>query len=76
MSVEQQRSNPADGIGLGIALVATGCYFILIALDVLPMPDGGAGAPTFVIVLAGLAFVFAGVSLAIRARAGARDSAE
>ena len=77
MSVEPQsnpQAHPADGIGLGVALVAAGGYFILIALDVLPMPDGGADAPPFVIVLAGLAFVFAGCNLAIRARAGARDA--
>ena len=73
MSVEQQ-AKPADGIGFGIAMAVAGLYFIMVALDVLPMPDGGAGAPPIVVVLAGLAFVFAGCNLAIRARAGARDA--
>ena len=76
MSVEQpqQQAKPADSIGFGIAMAATGLYIIGVALGLLPMPDGGAGAPPFVIVLAGLTFVFVGCSLAIRAHTGARDT--
>ena len=74
MSVEPQpQSKPADLLGFGIAMAAAGLYFIMVALGVLPMPDGGAGAPFFIIALAGLAFVFAGCNLAIRARTGARE---
>jgi hypothetical protein len=77
MSVEPQSSpqaKPADALGFGIAMLAMGLYIILAATGVLPMPDGGAGAPSFVLVIAGLAFVFAGCSLMIRARAGANDN--
>lgn len=55
-------------------MAAAGVYFILIGLDVLPVPDGSAGAPTFVIVLAGLAFLFAGANVIVRGRTGARDN--
>jgi hypothetical protein len=73
MRIEQQ-SKPADGIGFGIALAAGGVYFVLVALGVLPMPEGGASAPPFVVALAGLTFLVAGGSVMIRARTGARDS--
>ena len=74
MSIEQPpQAKPADVLGFGIAMGLAGLYFIGVALGVLPMPDGGANAPAFVILLAGLAFLFAGCNIAIRARAGARN---
>ena len=76
MSVEPQptpQAKPADILGFGIAMAAIGLYIVLVALDVLPIPDGGVRAPAFILVLAGLAFMFAGASLMIRARAGASD---
>jgi hypothetical protein len=74
MGIEQQQAKPADGMGFGIVLAAGGVYFVLVALGMLPMPEGGANAPPFIVALAGLAFLFAGGSVMIRARAGARDS--
>ena len=76
MSVEPQstpQAKPADVLGFAIAMAAIGLYIILVAWGVLPMPDGGASAPAFILVLAGLAFMFAGASLMIRARTGADD---
>jgi hypothetical protein len=70
----QDRRSAADGVGLGVAFGATGIYFILAALGVLPAPGGedAANAPAAIIVCAGLAFLLAGLVMAIRAAAGAR----
>ncbi len=74
MSVEQP-SSAADGIGFGIALAATGIYFILVGFGALPMPGGedALHGPPAIIVCAGAAFLFAGFALGIRARAGAKE---
>jgi hypothetical protein len=69
MRVEQQAT-PADVVGLGIAFAATGLYFLLAALDLLPLPDAGRQAPSFLIALTGASFLFAGGMIAYRARAG------
>lgn len=71
----QDKPSAADGIGLGLAFVATGAYFVLIALGVLPPPGGedSAKAPMAIVAAAGLAFVFAGLTVAIKGFAGARD---
>ena len=71
----QGKPSAADGIGLGLALVATGGYFVLVGFGVLPPPGGedAAKAPLAIVVCAGLAFLFAGLTLGIRAIAGARD---
>jgi hypothetical protein len=76
MSTREQSSTNADAIGIGIALGATGIYFVLMGLGVLPVPGGedSLHGPPAIVVAAGAAFLFAGVALAIRAKAGARDS--
>ena len=74
MSIQQQpQAKPADAIGFGIAMTAAGLYFMLGGWGVLPMPEGTTGTPLFIIVLAGAAFAFAGLSLIVRSRAGVRD---
>lgn len=69
------KPSAADGVGIGLALAATGGYFVLVGFGVLPPPGGdeAAKAPLAIVVAAGLAFVFAGLSLMVRAFAGARD---
>ena len=72
---QQQQAPAADAIGLGIALGATGVYFILVGFGVLPVPGGedALHAPLAIVVCAGAAFLFGGIALAIRAKAGAND---
>ena len=71
----QDKPSAADGIGLGLALAATGGYFVLVGFGIVPPPGGedAVKAPLAIIVCAGLAFAFAGLALAVRAIAGARD---
>jgi hypothetical protein len=71
MSVADKASH-ADLIGLGIACAAGGVYFMLVGLGVLPEP-GDTHAPAAIIVAAGLAFVFAGLTCVVRAKAGMSD---
>jgi hypothetical protein len=66
------RARPADVIGLGIALAAAGLYFVLAGADILPSP-GGASAPGAIVICAGLAFLFAGLTCLVRAKAGMTD---
>ena len=75
MSAEPQQASAADGIGFGIVLAATGVYFILVGFGVFPVPGGedALHGPLAIVVCAGAAFLFAGIALAIRARAGAND---
>jgi hypothetical protein len=69
MSV-QQPASPAEIIGVGLTFAAAGVYFILAGMDVVPMPSA-TSSPPFIVVCAGLAFLFAGLLAIIRARAGA-----
>ena len=69
----QEKPSPADGIGIGIVFAAIGGYFILVALGLLPMPEGGANGPPAIVFAAGLAFLCAGVAAMLRARAGMTD---
>ena len=75
MSTEPQQAPAADGIGFGIALAATGAYFILVGFGIFPVPGGedALHAPLAIIVFAGAAFLLGGIALGIRARAGAND---
>ena len=70
MSVQQQAS-PAEIVGVGLAFAAGGIYFVLVALGVLPEPSQNAGhAPPVIVLCIGLAFLFAGLTCVVRARAG------
>ena len=66
------KASPADLIGLGIACAAGGGYFVLVGFGALPAP-GETNAPAAIVVAAGLAFVFAGLTCVVRAKAGMSD---
>lgn len=83
MSVQEQSSGPAldgaagrasatDVAGFGIAFSAAGLYFMLGAAGVLPMPE--TSGPTLIVFCAGAAFLFAGLTCLVRAKAGMGDS--
>ena len=62
------QASPHDVIGLGIAFSAAGLYFMLGAMGYLPMPE--SNSPAFIGFCAGAAFLFAGLTCMVRARAG------
>ena len=70
MSV-QNPASPHDVIGVGVAFSAAGLYFMLGAGGYLPLPE--TNGPSFIIFAAGLAFLFAGLTCIVRARAGMLD---
>ncbi len=63
-----RQASPHEVIGVGIAFSATGLYFTLGAAGVLPMPE--TNSPWVIVFCAGLAFLFAGITCMVRARAG------
>ena len=67
-----RQASPHDVIGVGVAFLAAGLYFMLGAADLLPMPE--TNGPMFIVFCAGLAFAFAGLTCMVRARAGMTDS--
>ena len=80
MSVQDQpqspssdRASPYEIVGLGSAFVAAGLYFMLGSGGIVPMPE--ANGPAFVVFCAGAAFLFAGLTCMVRARAGMHDRA-
>ena len=66
------KATRADLIGLGIACAAAGGYFVLVGFGALPAP-GETSAPAAIVVAAGLAFLFAGLTCVVRAKAGMSD---
>jgi hypothetical protein len=72
MRTEEQAS-PADVVGIGIVFAAAGLYFLMVGAGVLPMPDGDSKSPGAIIACAGLAFLFAGLTCFVRAKAGMSD---
>lgn len=62
------QASPHDVIGVGAAFSAAGLYFMLGAAGYVPMPE--ANSPAFIVFCAGLAFLFAGLTCMVRARAG------
>jgi hypothetical protein len=68
----QDNASPADLVGLGIACAAGGLYFVLVGLGIAPAP-GDANASGMIVVAAGLAFVFAGLTCIVRAKVGMSD---
>jgi hypothetical protein len=78
MSVQDQPRSPSperaqayEIAGLGFALSAAGLYFMLGAGGLLPLPE--ANGPTFIVFLAGAAFLFAGLTCMTRVKAGMDD---
>jgi hypothetical protein len=67
----QDQAPPHDVVGVGVAFSTAGLYFMLGAIGYLPMPE--AHAPWFISFCAGAAFLFAGLTCFVRARAGTTD---
>ena len=63
-----RQASPQDIIGVGLAFSATGLYVMLGAAGVLPMPE--TNSPWVIVLCAGLAFLFAGLTCMVRARTG------
>jgi hypothetical protein len=61
----QVNSVPAGikGGALGLLVMAMGGFIVAVGTGMVPVPDESIHAPRWVIVVAGLAFVFAGVSV-------------
>src|SRR5437762_10573257 len=62
------QASPHDVIGVGIAFSIAGLYIMLGAAGYVPMPEGNS--PAFIAFCAGAAFLFAGLTCMVRARAG------
>jgi hypothetical protein len=63
-----RQASPHDVIGVGVAFSAAGLYFMLGAAGYLPMPE--TNGPSAIVFCTGLAFLFAGLTCVVRARAG------
>jgi hypothetical protein len=66
-----RQASPHEIVGVGIAFAAGGLYFILGAAGYLPMPE--TNGPNFLGYCIGAAFLFAGLTCVVRARAGMAD---
>src|SRR4051812_11418012 len=65
------QASPHDVIGVGVAFAAAGVYLMLGAAGYVPMPEGNSpNAPAYIGFCAGAAFLFAGLTCMVRARAG------
>jgi hypothetical protein len=62
------QASPHDVIGVGIAFAVAGLYVMLGAAGYAPMPE--SNSPAFIGFCAGAAFLFAGLTCMVRARAG------
>jgi hypothetical protein len=62
------QASPHDVIGVGIAFSAAGFYFMLAAAGYIALPE--SNSPAFIAFCAGAAFLFAGLTCIVRARAG------
>lgn len=67
-----RQASPHEVAGVGIAFSAAGLYFMIGAAGYLPMPEGNS--PAFIAFFAGLAFLFAGLTCVVRARAGLTEN--
>ena len=63
-----RQASPHDIIGVGIAFSLAGLYIMLGAAGYVPMPENNS--PAFIAFCAGAAFLFAGLTCMVRARAG------
>jgi hypothetical protein len=68
---QPRQASPHDVMGVGAAFSLAGLYFMLGSAGYLPMPE--ANAPWFIAFAAGAAFLFAGLTCFVRARAGLAD---
>jgi hypothetical protein len=66
-----RQASPHEVAGLGLAFAAGGLYFIVGAAGYLPMPE--TNGPNFLGYCIGAAFLFAGLTCVVRARAGMAD---
>lgn len=66
------QASPYEVIGVGVAFSVAGLYFMLAATGMLPMPE--TNSPFAIVFCAGLAFLLAGLTCMVRARAGMTDS--
>src|SRR5436190_4542176 len=65
------QASPHDVIGVGVAFSVAGFYLMLGAAGYVPMPEGNSpNSPAFIGFCAGAAFLFAGLTCMVRARAG------
>jgi hypothetical protein len=62
------QASPHDVIGIGLAFAVAGLYLMLGAAGYMPLPD--SNSPAFIGFCAGAAFLFAGLTCVVRARAG------
>jgi hypothetical protein len=69
MAGRNEPLSPRATIGVGALAAATGLYFMLASLGVLP-PPGRANAPMWIVFFAGLVFFLGGVAVIIPAAAG------
>jgi hypothetical protein len=67
-----RRASPDDVVGVGIAFAAAGLYFVIDAAGYLPLPE--VNGPHFLGYCVGAAFLFAGLTCLVRARAGMADA--
>jgi hypothetical protein len=74
-SVREPPSRRATFL-VGLAAVAVGLYLLLMGLGVLPKPARGASGALWVAAVAGIAFMFAGISIAFGAIQGVSASGE
>jgi hypothetical protein len=63
-----RQATPHEIVGVGVVFSVGGLYVILAAAGYLPMPE--ANGPIFLVYCAGAAFLFAGLTCMVRARAG------
>jgi hypothetical protein len=75
MSIEREPPSPRTTFLIGLAAVAVGLYLLLTGLGVLPKPRGPSGA-LCVATVAGIAFLFAGISIAFGAVHGVSAKGE
>lgn len=69
--IQPRQASPHDVIGVGAAFSLAGVFFMLGSAGILPMPE--ANAPWFIAFAAGAAFLLAGLTCFVRARAGLDD---
>jgi hypothetical protein len=70
-SEASRQASPHEVVGLGLAFTTGGLYFVAGTAGYLPMPE--MHGPNFLGYCVGAAFLFAGLTCMVRARAGMAD---